>query len=123
MLLNVILMVRNLNSTHFSIRKFQISLWIRRKIIFTLAVVSKKKQKESLIGKGPFPTDLTVTENESGMCFGIDNYDECETNEVPLLFHLALVSKLTSLGRGRFFKILIIQKPREYQKPLVLKIH
>lgn len=75
MLLNVILMVRNLNSTHFSIRKFQISLWIRRKIIFTLAVVSKKKQKESLIGKGPFPIDLTVTENESGMCFGIDNYD------------------------------------------------
>lgn len=48
---------------------------------------------------------------------------QCETNEVPLLFHLALVSKLTSLGRGRFFKILIIQKPREYQKPLVLKIH
>lgn len=28
-----------------------------------------------MIGKGPFPTDLTVTENESGMCFGIDNYD------------------------------------------------
>lgn len=42
---------------------------------FHISSSIKKKQKESLIGKGPFPTDLTVTENESGMCFGIDNYD------------------------------------------------
>ena len=54
MLLNVILMVRNLNSTHFSIRKFQISLWIRRKIIFTLAVVSKKKTEGKFDWQGSF---------------------------------------------------------------------